>query len=195
MRGSCRPAQARDGRGRAICATAPHRLLEHRHQRVVFHEYVIRILCRDRAVAAVGAQQSRSPSSVPRAGTGARILHPCCPAAGRERTRCTGSLRELASTASGLPSRRARNTSEAFARSRAAKPRDQRDGGGARVRGPLRLEACRELRLALQDRCRRRAFFRLFAARVAPVVVMSTIASAVPAAGAPSVAPALSTMR
>jgi hypothetical protein len=37
--------------------------------------------------------------------------------------------------------------------------------------------------------------FRPFAASVAPVVVMSTISSAVPAAGAPSVAPRLSTMR
>src|SRR6476620_3145750 len=36
---------------------------------------------------------------------------------------------------------------------------------------------------------------RPLAARVAPVVVMSTIISAVPTAGAPSVAPALSTMR
>ncbi len=33
------------------------------------------------------------------------------------------------------------------------------------------------------------------AASVAPVVVMSTIISALPAAGAPSVAPELSTMR
>ncbi len=37
--------------------------------------------------------------------------------------------------------------------------------------------------------------FRLLAARVAPVVVMSTISSAAPAAGAPSVAPLDSTMR
>ena len=37
--------------------------------------------------------------------------------------------------------------------------------------------------------------FRLLAARVAPVVVMSTISSATPAAGAPSVAPRDSTMR
>jgi hypothetical protein len=34
-----------------------------------------------------------------------------------------------------------------------------------------------------------------FAVRVVPVVVMSTIISAVPAAGAPSVAPELSTIR
>ena len=37
--------------------------------------------------------------------------------------------------------------------------------------------------------------FSALAASVAPVVVMSTISSAVPAAGAPSVAPELSTMR
>ena len=37
--------------------------------------------------------------------------------------------------------------------------------------------------------------FRPLARKVAPVVVMSTITSAVPAAGAPSVAPALGTMR
>ena len=37
--------------------------------------------------------------------------------------------------------------------------------------------------------------FSAFAASVAPVVVMSTMISAVPEAGAPSVAPALSTMR
>ena len=37
--------------------------------------------------------------------------------------------------------------------------------------------------------------FRALAASVAPVVVMSTISSAAPVAGAPSVAPRLSTMR
>ena len=37
--------------------------------------------------------------------------------------------------------------------------------------------------------------FSALAASVAPVVVMSTISSAAPAAGAPSVAPRLSTMR
>ncbi len=37
--------------------------------------------------------------------------------------------------------------------------------------------------------------FRAFAASVAPVVVMSTMSSALPAAGVPSVAPALSTIR
>jgi len=37
--------------------------------------------------------------------------------------------------------------------------------------------------------------FRLLAARVAPVVVISTTSSAVPAVGAPSVAPEDSTIR
>jgi hypothetical protein len=56
------------------------------------------------------------------------------------------------------------------------------------------------VRAATRLACERRitpssTTLRPLAASVAPEVVMSTISSAVPAAGAPSVAPELSTMR
>jgi len=59
---------------------------------------------------------------------------------------------------------------------------------------PRRDQAGHQMGLGLQDHAIGE-IFRPFAFNVVPVVVMSTIRSAAPEAGAPSVAPRLSTMR
>ena len=82
---------------------------------------------------------------------------------------------------------------------RARAPARRCDRGSARaVRARVAPQSA--LRAATRLACERRITpssmtLSPLAASVAPVVVMSTISSAVPAAGAPSVAPALSTMR
>src|SRR6185437_2171426 len=116
------------------------------------------------------------------------------PAVERERTVVSASFASRFVMTSILSEMRTRKMCEALARSRAANlaSRASAAARASLLHATARLAArCAWLsRIVPSSR-----IFKPFAAKVAPVVVISTIASAVPAAGAPSVAPALSTMR
>ena len=99
-----------------------------------------------------------------------------------------------ASSAASQPAKRVRTSRNARARVCAAM-RSSTTRAISRSAGP-QLAARAATRLACERRITPSSItLKPLAASVAPVVVMSTISSAVPAAGAPSVAPALSTIR
>ena len=181
-------AQSSGTRCTELTRSARFQLLE---QRIVAREHVVELGDRDR-LRAVLAQEIRQRVDLLPAGNAASACR-------TRSARRTAPRRRSAPSPPRAARRRSRQSACAPRGRRARGPaRRCGRGSGARSRSsPSRQSA---LRAATRLACERRIMpssmtFSPLAASVVPVVVMSTMSSAVPAAGAPSVAPRLSTMR